>query len=456
MFKRIRERRLHLFVLVFLAGLFMGVNVSFNLKAEEPSHVYLDYFHQVFQLVRTEYVENIDVKNLFYGAIRGMVQSLNDPFSRFLDEEGFAELKEETTGKFVGVGVEITVRDGDIVVISPIEDTPAMRAGLRAGDIITKVNNVAIKNKNISETVKMIRGLPHTRVTLTVVREGLDEPLNFEIERAPIKIETVRLDILKEHGIGYIKIKTFSAETTREVEKALTELNKKGLGKLIIDLRWNPGGLLDKAISVSELFLDKGKVIVSTRGREGTGNVKEFLSEKSPLYRGRLVVLVNKGSASASEIFSGAMRDNNRGKLVGETTFGKGLVQKFFNLNENVGVTLTIAKYYTPSGASIHGKGITPDYQVPSEGFSEADKKNVGIILKDRLVEEFVKTHKSYDEGSRGEFIEFLNRKKLPISEKSANYLLKTEIFKYAKKAAYDLEFDSQLKKAIEVVNEAS
>jgi carboxyl-terminal processing protease len=354
------------------------------------------------------------------------------------------------------VGVEITVRDGDIVVISPIEDTPAMKAGLRAGDVITKVNNVAIKNKNISEIVKMIRGLPHTRVTLTVVREGLEEPLTFEIERAPIKIETVRFDILKEHGIGYIKIKTFSAETTREVEKALAELNKKGLGKLIIDLRWNPGGLLDKAISVSELFLDKGKVIVSTRGREGTGNVKEFLSEKSPFYRGRLVVLVNKGSASASEIFSGAMRDNGRGKLVGETTFGKGLVQKFFNLNENVGVTLTIAKYYTPSGASIHGKGITPDYQVPSEGFSEEDKKNVGVILKDRLVEEFVKTHKSYDEGSRGEFIEFLKRKKLPISEKSANYLLKTEIFKYARKAAYDLEFDPQLKKAIEIINEAS
>ncbi len=456
MFKRIRERRLHLFVLVFLVGLFMGVNISFNLRAEEPSHIYLDYFHQVFQLIRAEYVEKVDVKKLFYGAIRGMVQALNDPFSRFLDEEGFAELKEETTGKFVGVGVEITVRDGDIVVISPIEDTPAMKAGLRAGDVITKVNNIAIKNKNISETVKMIRGLPHTRVTLTVAREGLDEPLTFEIERAPIKIETVRLDVLKDHNIGYIKIKTFSAETTREMEKALAEVNRMRMGKLIIDLRWNPGGLLDKAISISELFLDKGKVIVSTRGREGTGNVKEFLSDKSPLYKGKLIVLVNKGSASASEIFSGAIRDNGRGKLVGETTFGKGLVQKFFNLNENVGVTLTIAKYYTPSGVSIHGKGITPDYPIPSESFSEADNKNINAILKDKLVEEFVKTHKNYSEASRSEFVEFLSSKKLPISEKSANYLLKTEIFKYAKKAAYDLEFDPQLKKAIEVINEAS
>lgn len=456
MIKKIKERKLHVLMIAFFLGLFLGVNLSFKAKADEPAHTYLDYFHQVYQIIISEYVDSVETKNIFHGAIRGMIQSLNDPFSRFLNEDDFAELKEETTGKFVGIGIEITLKDNEIVVISPIEDTPAMKAGIKAGDKIIRVNDTSTKDKSIQDIIKMIRGLPHTKVKLTASRQGFDEPLNFEMERMPIKIETVNYDVLKDYNTGYIKVKVFSTDTEKEIEKALNELNKKKIDKLVIDLRWNPGGLLDKAISISELFLDKGKIIVSTRGREGSGNIKEFKSEKDPLYKGKLIILVNKGSASASEIFSGAMRDNNRGKLVGEKTFGKGSVQKFFNLNENIGVTLTIAKYYTPSGVSIHGKGIVPDYVVPVPDFSEAEKKNINILFKDKIIDSFIKINKGYTTENRNKFMQLLKEKNLQISEKSANLILKSELGRFSKQPLYDLEFDEQLKKALEILNERS
>jgi len=456
MFKKIRERSLHLVVFAFLTGLFLGVNLSFKAEALEPAHNYLDYFHQVYQIIRTEYVDTVETKSLFYGAIRGMLQALNDPFTRFLNEEDFAELKEETTGKFVGVGIEITMKDGEIVVISPIDDTPAMKAGIKAGDRITKIDSSELKDKSLAEIIKLIRGLPHTKVRLTVVREGFDDPITFDLERMPIKIDAVSYTILEEYSTGYIKVKTFSTDTSREIEKALSEFNARRIQRVIVDLRWNPGGLLDQAISMSELFLDKGKMIVSTRGREGSGNFKEYLSERSALYGAELVVLVNKGSASASEIFAGAIRDNGRGRLVGEKTFGKGSVQKSYNLNEKIGLALTIAKYYTPSGVSIHGKGIQPDFVVSSESFPEADRKNVNAIYREKLVDEFLKTHKGYTPENRKDFIEFLKTRNLTISEKSANYILKSEINRFVKQPLYDLEFDAQLKKAIEVVGKQS
>lgn len=456
MFKKIRERSLHLIVFAFFTGLFLGVNLSFRAEALEPAHTYLDYFHQVYQIIRTEYVDTVETKSLFYGAIRGMLQALNDPFTRFLNEEDFAELREETTGKFVGVGIEITMKDGEIVVISPIDDTPAMKAGIKAGDRITRIDSSELKDKSLAEIIKLIRGLPHTKVRLTVVREGFEDPITFDLERMPIKIDAVSYTILKEYNTGYIKVKTFSTDTTREIEKALSEFNAMGIRRVIVDLRWNPGGLLDQAISMSELFLEKGMMIVSTRGREGSGNFKEYLAERPALYGAALVVLVNKGSASASEIFAGAIRDNGRGRLVGEKTFGKGSVQKSYNLNEKIGLALTIAKYYTPSGVSIHGKGIEPDFVVSSESFPEADRKNVNAIYREKLVDEFLKTHKGYTPENRKEFIEFLKARNLTISEKSANYILKIEVNRFVKQPLYDLEFDAQLKKAIEVVGKQS
>jgi carboxyl-terminal processing protease len=451
MIKKLTERKIHFIILAFLIGLFLGINLSITLSADEPAHKYLDYFHQVYQLIITDYVDMPETKDIFYGAIKGMITSLNDPFSRFLDEKSYRELEEETSGEYVGIGIEITVQDGNIVVISPIEDTPAMKAGIVSGDIIIKVNDTPIKDKSLAEIVKMIRGMANTKVRLHVMREGFSEPLEFELVRVPVRIKSVSYAII-EGSIGYLKIKIFSSETGRDIEKAINYFNNKNIDRLIIDLRWNPGGLLDRAISISDLFLDKGKVIVSTRGREGSGLVKEFTSIKSPLYKGKLIVLINNGSASASEIFSGAIKDNNRGKLLGVKSFGKGSVQKRFNLNDKLGIMLTIAKYYTPSGASIHGKGIVPDYVVPMTIFLDKDKKNVNTIIQEKLTEKFVKVNKEYNEETKKKFLQLLKNKNLSISEKSAHYILKREINKYTKRQIYDLEFDIQLNKAIEII----
>ncbi len=455
MVKRIKELKIHLAIITFLFGVFFGINLSGQSSAEEePAHRYLDYFHQVYQTIRTNFVEAPNNKNVFYGAIRGMISSLNDPYSRFLDEDAFSALKEDTTGEFVGIGVEVTVKDGEIVVISPIEDTPAMKAGIRSEDLIIKIDDVPTKDKELSDIIKMIKGFPHTKVKLAVKRAGFAEPIEFVIERAPIKVETVAYGVFKENEkAGYLKIKVFSADTPKDVEEALKSFNKKGVEKLIIDLRYNPGGLLDKAIKISDYFLEKDQLIVSTKGREGTSNVSEFRSEMGSLYKGKLIVLVNNGSASASEIFSGAIRDNKRGKLVGTKTFGKGSVQKFFNLNENIGVTLTIAKYYTPSGVSIHGKGIVPDYVVKAEEVSKEDAEIIRNIHKEKILEGFVKGNKEYNQANKNKFMALLKERKYSISEKSANFILKREMTKFNKSPLYDLEFDNQLGEAIRIIN---
>jgi carboxyl-terminal processing protease len=454
MIKRIKQLKVHLAIVTFLIGIFLGINISSRSNAEEETtYKYLDYFHQTLQAIKSNFVEVPDNKNILYGAIRGAISSLNDPYSRFLDEEAYGMLKEETTGKFVGIGVEITMRDNEIVVISPIEDTPAMKAGILSEDVIIKVDDATTKEKPLSDIIKMIKGLPHTKVKIAVRRQGFDEPLEFTVERVPIKIDTVASGTFKEYeNIGYLKIKVFSAETQRDVEEALKALNKKNIDKLIVDLRWNPGGLLDQAISISSYFLEKGKLIVSTKGREGAGNLAEFKSEISPLYKGKLIVLVNNGSASASEIFSGAIKDNNRGKLIGTKTFGKGSVQKFFNLNDNIGITLTIAKYYTPSGVSIHGKGIVPDYVVKADEISKEDTDKLRIIYRDKILEKFIKDNKEYNPETQKKFLALLKEKNLSIQEKDANFILKKEINRFSKSPLYDLEFDNQLIEAIKTV----
>lgn len=454
MLKRIKELKLHLLIVTFLIGTFFGINISSLSRAEEPIHKYLDYFHRVYQTVKLNFVDVPDNKDIFYGAIKGLIASLKDPYSRFLDEEAFITLKEETTGKFVGIGIEITIKDGEIVVISPIEDTPAMKAGVLSGDVIIKVDDVITKDKNLSEIIKLIKGLPNTKVKLTIKRPGYDDPIEYMIERVPIKIKTVDYGILNEFSdIGYLKVKVFSAETSKDIEDSLNFFNEKEIQKLIVDLRWNPGGLLDKAISISDLFLEKDKLIVSTRGREGTGDVSEFKALMAPLYKGDLIVLVNQGSASASEIFSGAVRDNKRGKLVGTKTFGKGSVQKFFNINENIGITLTIARYYTPSGISIHGKGIVPDYVVKQEQISKPDKENIKIISKKDILNNFVKSHKMYNKENIKKFKNLLKKEGLSIADKNAEYILKKEVYRYKKTPLYDLEFDKQLTEAIKIIN---
>lgn len=453
MFKKLKERHAHLLILGFMTGLFVGINVSFLSSATEPAHKYLDYFHRVYQLILTEYVDEASPKEMFYGAIRGMINSLNDPFSRFLDEKSFEDLKEMTTGKFQGVGIEITIQDGQVVVVTPIDDSPAMKAGIISGDIISSIDGKPIKGMKLEKIVKLIRGLPKSSVKLQIKREGYDEPLDFDLERAPVKITSVDYDIIKENNIGYIKIKNFGSETTRDVTKALKFFNTKGVSKIVIDVRNNPGGLLNSSIEISELLLEKGKTIVSTRGKEGSGRVQVFKSQSEPLYRGSLIVLVNSGSASASEILSGAIRDNGRGKLLGVKTFGKGSVQKSFNLDDDIGVAITVAKYYTPSGELIHKKGIKPDYDVPVEKLSEGDMKNMKILRDRKLLDQFVKKDTEYTPETRASFSQYLAKNDVTLNSRTANYILKDWIYRFKKKQLYDLEFDTQLNEAIKHIS---
>ncbi len=449
MAKKLKERAVHVAIIAFLCGLFAGIQFSFLASAQEPSHKYLDYFHQVYQIIRSEYVDESSPKDLFFGAIKGMINSLDDPFSRFLDEKSYGELKEMTTGKFVGVGVEITIKDDEIVVITPIEDSPAMKAGIQTGDVIVKVDGKPIKNLKLDDVIGMIKGLPKTHVTLSVRRHGFKDFIDFEMERGPIKIKSVEFGIIKENSIGYLRIKNFGSETSGDVIKALKSFNAAKVDKVIIDLRNNPGGLLSSSIEIAELFLEKGKVIVSTRGREGAEKEKVYRAENKPIYTGRLMVLVNNGSASASEILAGAIRDNKRGKLVGLKTFGKGSVQKSFNLGDEIGVAITVARYYTPSGETIHKKGIMPDQVVEIEQLSQGDWQSIRDIEKKKLVEQFLKKEAVYNEATKKTFRDFIKSHGITLSVHAADFALKNGIYRYKKRPLYDLEFDNQLVESV-------
>lgn len=450
MFKKFSERKTHLIILAFATGLFLGINFSFVASAGEPAHKYLDFFHQAYQIIVSEYVDKPDNKKLFYGAIKGMIDSLGDPFTRFLDEDATAELREMTSGKFIGIGVEIAVKDGEIVVVSPIENSPAMKAGIESGDIITRVNNDVVKDKNLNDIIKSIKGLPGTKVNVSVKREGFNEEISYEIERAAVKVDSVEFAVIKEPNIGYLRIKTFGSDTTPDVKKALDFFNSRKIDKLIIDLRFNPGGLLTAAVEISNFFLDKDMTIVSTKGRSEAGKEQFFKAVTPPVYKGKIILLVNRGSASASEILSGALRDNSKASLLGEKTFGKGSVQKTYTLDKDVEIAVTIAKYYTPSGAMIHGKGISPDFEVKVAEFPESETEDLKKISRDKLLSGFVSIKTEYNQNVKFEFKKFLQSKNINISDATSDFILKREISKYHKNGIYDLEFDNQLTAAIE------
>lgn len=452
--RKMKSRTLHLLVLVFFTGFFLGLGTSFARSEEDNSFKYLDYFHYVYQTIKQEYVETVVPENLFYGAIRGMLRSLGDPYSRFLDKNDYAEFHEQVTGEFVGVGIEITVKNGEVVVISPIDGSPAKKAGIESGDRIVKVDDVPILDSDIEEVLKKIQGKPGTTVNLVLKREGFDDLITLTVERANVKVSSVKFGLIQElRDTGYIQIISFYDTTGKDVRNALNELSKYNVSRLILDLRNNPGGSLEAAIEVAGLFLDKGVVVVSTRGREGTGINEEYKTESDPIYRGKIIVLVNGGSASASEILSGALKDHKRATLAGERTFGKALVQRVIDLEKNkTGFALTIRKYYTPSGAMINKKGIDPEVHIASDLVPEVDRKNLGRILNDKLVSSFVKPEMQYNSTTIDSFIDYLKNKGFPISRKTASYFLKQEISREKPQPLYDLEFDTQLAKALDLL----
>ena len=341
----------------------------------------LKIFADVIQLIEKEYVDDVESKKLIQNAIQGMVQSL-DPHSSLLPPEAFEDLQIDTKGKFTGIGIHITMKDGFVTVISPIEDTPAYEAGIKAQDRIVKVDGKPVKD--LREAVNMMRGPKGTKVLVSIIRAGVEEPIDFELIRDVIPVISVKALHLKP-GYGYIRLSQFSNTTTQELEEALNEIesDEVPLKGLILDLRNNGGGLLNAAIKVSDLFLEEGKIL-SIKGR-GKKNTKEYMATTDSANRNYpMVVLINGGTASASEIVAGALQDQNRALILGTTSFGKGSVQTVETLRDGSGLKLTIARYYTPSGRSIQAKGIEPDIVLKHRRLDTKDLQEEEGLLKEK------------------------------------------------------------------------
>ena len=342
----------------------------------DDSDVYkqLNLFGEVYERVRSEYVEKVSDKDLIEAAINGMLQSL-DPHSSYLNADSFTEMKIQTKGEFGGLGIEVTMENGLVKVVSPIDDTPAAKAGLQSGDYISHIDDEAVMGLTLSEAVDKMRGPINTELKITVIREG-QEAFDLNLKRAIIKVTSIKTK--KEEDVAYIRITSFTQKTFKNLVKEYNKLSlemKDNLKGLVLDLRNNPGGLLDQAVSVSDAFLERGE-IVSTRGRDNKGE-QRYNASKGDITNGLpIVVLINGGSASASEIVAGALQDHKRGILMGTQTFGKGSVQTIIPVTSKGAVRLTTARYFTPSGNSIQAKGISPDIYVPQSKLEILENNN--------------------------------------------------------------------------------
>lgn len=339
----------------------------------------LDLFVSGLEVVARNYYREVPERDLAYGAIKGMCAAL-DPHSQFMDEEIYREMKVETEGEFGGLGIEITIRDKFLTVVSPIEDTPAFKAGLRAGDRIVEIEGLSTKDLSLVEAVRKLRGTPGTVARITVMRPSTGAMVPFAITRANIQIQSVKDAKLVTDKVGYVRLTQFQERTGGNLDKALQDLKKRGMRALVLDLRNNPGGLLQVAIEVADKFIGGDRMLVYTKGRLKAQNV-EFKSHSAAAYPDcPMVVLVNKGSASGSEIVAGAIQDWGRGIILGETTFGKGSVQSVLPLSDGSALRLTTAKYFTPSGRCIQKVGVKPDIVVQM-----TDEQEIKVLLKRRL-----------------------------------------------------------------------
>lgn len=389
-------------ILVLVVGTVLGLGVSLGSSmlttlearraaaAEEPTREYVELLAEVVERVKREYVEGIDDRRLIEAAIRGMVEEL-DQHSRYLDADQYDEILISTTGNYSGVGLDVAVADGKLKVVSPLDGAPAARAGILPGDVVVSVDDVPVDASNLEDTVSRMRGSAGTRVTLDVLRDGSEEPLRFALTRAEIQVKTVRSEYLDD-GYGYIRLTAFSDTTGRELEAAAAELRRtagKALRGIVLDLRNNPGGVLDAAIEVADVFLDRGLIV------RGSGRVRQARFERHARPGGGLegvpvVVLVNRGSASASEIVAGALQDHDRAMVIGERTYGKGSVQTVMPLGGGSALKLTTSHYLTPSGRSINGSGVEPDWVVRNEDPARQFRGFAGTVQlhEDRQLQE--------------------------------------------------------------------
>ena len=356
-------KKIKFLLLIFFSVFYLNKTV---ISAEIDIYKKIDLFGEVLEKINKEYVDEFNQSESMDSAINGLLQSL-DPYSSYMSPKIFDEMQTETSGEFGGLGIEVSMEAGVVKVISPIDDTPASRAGLKAGDYIVKINDVQVQGKSLSEAVDLMRGPVGSGIELTVRRRGEKKALTFNIIREVIQVQSVKSEIIDEN-IGYIRLTSFNDNSSDQIEKQIKKLKKnKNLNSFILDLRNNPGGLLSQAIKISDFFLENGE-IVSTKSRKKSENRKWF-AKKGDITDGKtLLVLINYGSASASEIVAGALKDHKRAIIIGENSFGKGSVQSIIPLKNRGAIRLTVAKYYLPSGKSISEVGVRPDIEVNEEG----------------------------------------------------------------------------------------
>jgi carboxyl-terminal processing protease len=441
--------------LLILSGLllFMFNNSASATSTNLTYFKSLDLIRKVLELIKSDYVEeNIDEQKLIYGAVEGMLKKLDDPYTRFMEPKVYKEMQVETQGEFGGLGIVISIKDRMLTVVSPIDDTPAARAGVLAGDMIVKIDGKDVIDIALHDAVKLLRGPVGTKVTITVLREGEKDTHDFELVREIIKLPSVKYWTIAPH-IGYIRLTQFIQTSSEDLEKAMIELEKNGARSIILDLRNNPGGLLTAAVEVGRKFIPKGD-IVSIKGRDGEENTYSSFFKYHPLLP--LIVLINEGSASASEIVAGAIKDNKRGLLLGKKSFGKGSVQTVISLNDGSAMALTTALYYTPSGVNIHKTGITPDIEVDLPKLDKSQQEEIKTAVeKDQ--EFLMKLSNSSDtvEISSGTII-IHKADNASETHKLSGFVEPPDSFTRGKLQEFVINpFDTQLQRAVDILKSA-
>ncbi|MCL2480080.1 MAG: S41 family peptidase [Spirochaetaceae bacterium] len=459
-----KEKYLWMGASVFLAiviVLFLLSPFTFaQTTGSNDTSAYTDVLQQVMKFIQNYYVEDVDPKKLYEGAMKGMFESLGDPYSVFLTASDMEDLSDTTTGKFGGVGLYISKFSGDVSydekhlpyvrVVAPIEGTPAYRLGISAGDYIIKIGDKSTEKMTLDEVLKQLRGEPGTKVNITILR-GEDIVFAVDIQREYIVVPTVKSAMI-DNNIAYLRIIQFTPITTTDVKSAVDGFVKKGYKSLIIDLRGNPGGLLSSVVDIADFFLSD-EVIVSTRSKIPSEN-QIFKADKSVLVSKDIpvVVLIDKGSASASEIFAGAIKDNKRGILVGEKTFGKGSVQQVRSIGD-AGFKLTMSRYYTPSGENIDKVGIEPDKEIKEESFTDKETESYKKIIEQFIIQDFVKNKPNPTESDINSFINQIQNDGIVLKERVIRKLIRNELNKTNNDPpVYDLEYDLVLKGAVDII----
>ncbi|MDD5730741.1 MAG: S41 family peptidase [Candidatus Omnitrophica bacterium] len=411
---------------VVIAGVFIFISQAMSAmdkKKQDELFRKIQLFSDTLAIIQSDYVDEVNPKDLIYGALKGMLSSL-DPHSQFMDPDTYNELKIDTEGKFGGLGIEITVKDGLLTVVTPIEDTPAWKAGVKANDRIVKINNELTRDMTLIDAVKKLRGKPGEPVTISILRESEKKIIELKIVREIIKIKDIKDARVLDDGVGYVRIIEFRENTPNDLKMVMEMLKKQGMNSIIIDLRNNPGGLLDSAVKVTEEFIDSGKLIVSTKGRKTSQNLEFYSHAGHPITDLPMAVLINEGSASGSEIFAGALQDYKRAIILGVKSFGKGSVQTVIPLSDGSALRLTTSKYFTPAGRVIHGKGVIPD-----------------IVIEDGKIEtEATKTEESDIEKNKTKIFEEIENKEKKTPEEKE------------KEKEKDFKADNQLMRAVDIL----